>query len=184
MRKIAIMLLALVLVSGTAFAAGTRTGQSGFSADLSVNYATEPESGFDGTFGPEFGFNADLSRFGVELGSKSFELQARASMSYYNFDGSDPGLDEYRRIPFFAGGRILYPVSPQVKLYGQLGLELSFDKVKAFGHSETDTNVGLVPGVGVIFPISNQFYVGGNMNLHLITDAYFTIGATVGFNIP
>lgn len=182
MKKTAIMLLALVLVTGTAFAAD---GQGAFSMDLSANYASEPEDGFDGTFGPEFGVNADLRSLGLDLGpSKSFDVQGRVSMSYYNFDGSDPGLDEYRRIPFFLGGRILFPASPQVKLYGQLGIELSFDKVDTFRGSETDTNLGLVPGVGVVFPVSNQIYVGGNMNMHLITDSYFTLGVTVGFNLP
>ena len=185
MKKVAIMLLALVLVSGTAFAAGSQTGQGAFSLDLSGNFASEPDSDFDWTFGPEFGVNADLSRLGVDIGTKSFELQARASMSYYNFDGSVNNVDlEYRRIPFFAGGRILFPVSPQAKLYGQLGLEVSFDKVDHVGGSESDTNLGLVPGVGIIFPVSNQLYLGLNLNMHLISDTYFTLGGTVGFNLP
>ncbi len=113
MKKVVIMLLGLVLASGTAFAAGS--AGSGVSIDLSGNYASEPESGFDGTFGPELGCNVDLSRtFGV---SKGLELQGRASLSYYNWDESIFGHDlEFRRIPLFLGGRILTSVSPQVKL--------------------------------------------------------------------
>ncbi|MGE5189181.1 MAG: outer membrane beta-barrel protein [Gemmatimonadota bacterium] len=190
MKRIAFMILALVLVSGTAFAAGGQAG-SGVSVDLSGNYASEPASGFDGTFGVELGANADLNRLGINLAtSKSVELQGRASLSYYNWDESFFGQDfEYRRIPFFLGARVLAPMSPQVKVYGQLGLEISFDRVElynpVFGKvSESDTNLGLTPGVGILFPVSNQFYLGGNLSWHIISDDYFTLGVTVGFNIP
>ncbi len=190
MKKVAIMFLALVLVSGTAFAAGSQAG-SGASADLSLNYASEPASGFDGTFGLELGANVPLSRLGMNVStSKGVELEGRASLSYYNWDETFFGQDlEYRRIPFFVGGRVLAPVSPQLKVYGQLGLELSFDKVEVFvpglgRFSESDTNLGLAPGVGIIFPVSNQLYLGGNLSWHIISDNYFTLGVTVGFNLP
>lgn len=189
MKKIAFALLALVFVSGTAFAAGS--AGSGVSIDLSGNYASEPEGGFDGTFGPELGVNVDLSRLGMNVGtSKSVEVQGRASLSYYNWDQSFFGQDlEFRRIPLFVGGRVVALVSPQVKLYGQLGLEISFDKVDVFipglgSGSESDTHLGITPGVGVLFPISNQFYIGGNLNWHIIDHDYFTLGVTVGFNLP
>lgn len=190
MKKVAIMLLALVLASGTAFAAGGQAG-SGVSFDLSGNYASEPASGFDGTFGLELGANVDLNRLGTSIStSKGVELQGRASLSYYNWDESIFGQDlEYRRIPLFVGGRVLAPVSPQLKVYGQLGLEISFDEVEffhpVFGRfSESDTNLGLTPGVGIIFPVSNQLYLGGNLSWHIISDNYFTLGVTVGFNLP
>ncbi len=190
MKKVALILLGLVLVSGTAVAAGNPAG-SGLSVDLSGNYASEPASGFDGTFGPELGVNVDLSRLGLNVGaSKSVEVQGRASLSYYNWDQSIFGVDlEYRRIPIFVGGRVLTSASPQVKLYGQLGLELSFDKVEAFNpvfgkESESKTRLGLAPGVGILFPISNQLYLGGNLSWHIVSDNYFTLGVTVGFNLP
>ncbi len=192
MKKIVVMLLALGLVSGTAFAAGTgNPAGSGMSVDLSGNYASEPASGFDGTFGPELGFNVDLNRIGLNVGaSKNVEVLGRASLSYYNWDQSVFGQDlEFRRIPFFVGGRVATAVSPQIKLYGQLGLEISFDRVEHFNPvfgriSESDTNVGITPGVGVLFPISNQLYVGGNLNWHIIEDNYFTLGVTLGINLP
>ncbi len=192
MKKIVMMLLALGLVSGTAFAAGAgNPAGSGLSVDLSGNYASEPASGFDGTFGPELGVNVDLNRIGLNVGaSKNVEVLGRASLSYYNWDQSVFGNDlEFRRIPFFVGGRVATSVSPQIKLYGQLGLEISFDKVEVvhpvFGKvSETDTRVGITPGVGILFPISNQLYVGGNLNWHIIDDNYFTLGVTLGLNLP
>ena len=189
MKKVVLTLLALVLVSGTAFAAGS--AGSGVSFDLSGNYASEPASGFDGTFGLELGANVPLSRLGMEVGtSKGVQLEGRASLSYYNWDENIFGADlEYRRLPLFVGGRVVAPVSSQIKVYGQLGLELSFDKVEVFipglgKGSESDTNLGITPGVGILFPISNQFYVGGNLNWHIISDDYFTLGVTVGFNLP
>jgi len=189
MKKAALMVLGLVLVSGTAFAAGP--AGSGMSLDLSGNYASEPASGFDGTFGPELGFNVDLNRIGLNVGtSNNVEVQGRASLSYYNWDQTVSGVDlEYRRIPLFFGGRVLTSVSPQIKLYGQLGLEISFDKVEAFHPvfgrlSESDTNLGITPGVGILFPISNQIYLGGNLSWHIIEDNYFTLGVTVGLNLP
>src|SRR5512135_2939012 len=108
MKKVALMLLGLVLVSGTALAAGNPAG-SGVSVDLSGNYASEPTGNFDGTFGPELGVNADLSRIGLNVGaSKTVEVQGRASLSYYNWDENNFGVDlEYRRIPLFVGARVL-----------------------------------------------------------------------------
>ncbi len=192
MKKVVVMLLALGLLSGTAFAAGTgNPAGSGLSIDLSGNYASEPASGFDGTFGPELGVNVDLNRIGLNVGaSKNVEVLGRASLSYYNWDENIFGVDlEYRRIPLFLGGRVATTVSPQVKLYGQLGLELSFDRAEAFHPvfgkvSESDTNIGITPGVGILIPISNQFYVGGNVSWHIIEDNYFTLGVTLGLNLP
>lgn len=191
MKKIPFALLALVLISGTAFAAGGQAGQSPAGIDLSGNFASEPAGGFDSTFGLELGANVPLSRLGMNVAtSKNVELQGRASLSYYNWDDSVFGVDlEYRRIPFFVGGRVLAPVSPQLKVYGQLGLELSFDRREQFvpglgRASDSDVNLGLTPGVGIIFPVSSQVYLGANLNWHLIEDDYFTLGVTVGFNLP
>lgn len=188
MKKVAIMLVALILASGTAFAAGGQAGSA--SIDLSGNFASEPASGFDDTFGLEIGANVPLSRLGMNVStSKSTEVQGRVSLSYYNWDQSVFGNDlEYERIPFFVGGRVVSAVSPQFKVYGQLGLELSFDKVETFNPvfgkvSESDTNLGITPSVGILFPLSNQVFLGASLGWHIITDDYFTLGVTIGFNL-
>lgn len=184
MKKIAIMLLGLALASGTALAQTTAPAGSGISVDLSGNYASEPDGGFGGTFGLELGGNLDLTRsFDAP---KSIEIQGRASLGYYNWDDDVAGVElEYRRIPLFIGGRVLTPVAPQLKLYGQLGLELSFDNKENLGAgSDSDTHLGLTPGVGLIVPLSNQFYVGADLGWHVIKDSYVTLGVTVGFNLP
>lgn len=184
MKKVAIMLLALAIVPGTALAQSAAPAGSGISIDLSGNYASEPDGGFGGTFGLELGGNVDLTKsFDAP---KSLEIQGRASLSYYNWDDTVLGQElEYRRIPLFVGGRVLTPIAPQLKLYGQLGVELSFDKKEHFASgSDNDTHLGLAPGVGVIVPLSNQFYVGGDLGWHITKDNYVTLGVTVGFNLP
>ncbi len=189
MKKVVIAFFALALACGTAFAAGSPAG-SGASADLSLNYASDPGSGFDGTVGLELGANMDLNRLGINLStSKGVDLQGRVSLSYYNFeDDRFFGADlEYRRIPLFVGGRVVAPVAPSLKVYGQLGLELSFDRVEVYvpgvgKHSDSDVNLGLTPGVGLIVPLSSQFYLGANLNWHIIEDDYFTLGVGAGIN--
>ncbi len=188
MKKVALMILGLVLVTGTAFAAGPAGG--GVSLDLSGNYASEPTGNFGGTFGPEFGVNVDLNRLGLNVGqTKTVEFQGRASLSWYNWDETVGGVDlDYRRIPLFVGARVVSPVAPQFKVYGQLGLELSFDDLEfrtpGGKASDSDVNLGLTPGVGILFPISNQLYIGGNLSWHIIDHDYFTLGVTVGLNLP
>ncbi len=187
MKKVALIVLGLVLVSGTAFAAGP--GGSGVSLDLSGNYASEPTGDFGGTLGPEFGVNINLNCVGLDVGAtRTVEFQGRASLSWYSWDESIAGEDfDYRRIPIFVGARVLSPVAPQFKVYGQLGLELSFDRlefpVPGGRASDSDTHLGLTPGVGILFPVSNQLYVGGNLSWHIIDHDYFTLGVTVGFNL-
>ncbi|MGE5663442.1 MAG: outer membrane beta-barrel protein [Deltaproteobacteria bacterium] len=184
MKKVAIMILALALVSGTALAQSTAPAGSGISVDLSVNYASEPKGGFDGTFGLGVGGNLDLTK--SFSAPQNIEIQGRASLSYFNWDDDVAGQElEYRRIPLFIGGRVLTPVAPQLKLYGQLGLELSFDDRDNVGAgSDSDTHLGLTPGVGLIVPLSNQFYLGADLAWHIIKDDYVTLGVTVGFNLP
>ncbi len=187
MKKVALMVLGLVLVTGTAFAAGP--AGSGVSLDLSGNYASEPTGDFGGTLGPEFGVNVDLNRVGLDVGAtRTVEFQGRASLSWYSWDESVAGVDlDYRRLPIFVGARVLSPVAPQFKVYGQLGLEVSFDRqdirVPGGKSTDTDTNLGVTPGVGILFPVSNQLYVGGNLSWHIIDHDYFTLGVTVGFNL-
>lgn len=195
MKKVAFLLLVLAFTSGAAFAADPQAGRGGVSFDLSGNYATEPASGFGGTFGPELGANVSLSRLGMNVSaSKGVDVQGRASLAYYNWDESEFGVDvSFRRIPFFLGGRVVAPVSPQMKVYGQLGLEVSFDRAEVavdipgigvIKDSASETHLGLTPGVGILFPVSNQFYVGANLSYHIIEDSYATLGVTVGFNLP
>jgi hypothetical protein len=186
MKKIAIAALFSVLVFASADVAGAA---GGIGVDLSGNWASEPSSGFDDTFGLELGMNVDFKKFGVNIDSKNLDLLGRVSLGYYDWDKDAPGTTlDYQRIPLFLGARLQTSLAPQVKFYGQLGLEFSFDDkeyVNAFGkQSDSELNVGLTPGIGLLFPISNTFYAAIRFDYHIISDDYATLGLTLGFNLP
>jgi hypothetical protein len=187
MKKIVSAVLFSVLVFANADVAGAAGGNS---IDLSGNWASEPSGGFDDTFGVGFGLNLDLKRLGVDVNSKNTEVQGRISLSYYNWDQNAFGTTlDYQRIPLFLGARVLTPLSPQVKLYGQLGLELSFDDKDVFNsfygkQSNSDLHVGLTPGIGLLFPINKNFYAAIGLDYHIIENDYATLGLTLGFNLP
>ena len=186
MRKIVFAALFSVLVFANADVAGAA---GGIGIDLSGNWASEPSGGFDDTFGLELGMNVAFKKFGLNVDSKNTEYQGRVSLGYYDWDKGAPGTTlDYQRVPLFLGARVLTSLAPQVKLYGQLGLEFSFDDkeyVNAFGkQSDSELNVGLTPGIGLLFPISNSFYAAIRFDYHIISDDYATLGLTLGFNLP
>jgi len=87
------------------------------------------------------------------------------------------------------GARALTSLSPQIKLYGQLGLELSFDDKDTMDYffrkqSNSEVNFGITPGIGLLFPITNQVYAGIGLDYHIISDGYATLGLTLGFSLP
>ena len=188
MRKIVFVALFSVLVFANADVAGAAGGAG---IDLSGNWASEPSGGFDDTFGLELGLNVDFKKFGLNVDSKNMEFQGRVSLGYYDWDKGAPGTTlDYQRIPLFLGARVLTSLSPQVKLYGQLGLEFSFDDkdsytgIPGLKQSDSEVNVGLTPGIGLLFPISNSFYAAIGLDYHIVSDGYATLGLTLGFNLP
>jgi len=192
-KKIAFMIIALMFISTVAYAA-EETGM-GFSIDFSLNGAkgnkeVYPSSLFSGTLGVEFGVNVDLKRFGMDAGaSKGVEFQGRASISHYKWNEAFFSHDSYRRIPLFVGIRSLVPLfTKHVKVYGQIGPEISFDNQKDYylwtdtlTSDENSVNIGITPGVGILFNIY-RVYLGVGFNYHIIKDPYGTLGLTVGFN--
>jgi len=188
MRKIVFLALFSVLVFANADVAGAA---GGIGIDLSGSWASEPSSGFDDTFGIGFGLNVDFRQLGLNVNANNMEFQGRISLSYYEWDQSAPGTTlDYQRIPLFLGARVLTSLSPQVKLYGQLGLEFSFDDkdsytgIPGLKQSDSEVNVGLTPGIGLLFPISNSFYAAIGLDYHIVSDGYATLGLTLGFNLP
>lgn len=186
MRKIVFVALFSVLVFANADVAGA---EGGIGIDLSGNWASEPSGGFDDTFGVELGMNVDFKKFGLNVDSKNMDFQGRVSLGYYDWDKTQSGINlDYQRVPLFLGARVLTSLAPQVKLYGQLGLEFSFDDkeyLNASGkQSDSELNVGLTPGIGLLFPISNSFYAAIRFDYHIISDDYATLGLTLGFNLP
>jgi len=186
MRKIVFAVLFSLLVFANADVAGAG---GGIGIDLSGNWATEPSSGFGDTFGLELGLNVDFKKLGLNVDSKNMDFQGRISLGYYDWDKTQSGFNlDYQRVPLFLGARVVTSLAPQVKLYGQLGLEFSFDDkeyLNASGkQSNSELNVGLTPGIGLLFPISNSFYAAIRLDYHIISDDYATLGLTLGFNLP
>ena len=188
MKKFVLAALFSVLVIASAGAAGAA---GGIGIDLSGNWASEPSGGFGDTFGLDLGLNVDFRKFGVNLESKNLDLLGRVSLGYYDWDKGAPGTTlDYQRIPFFLGARLQTSLAPQIKFYGQLGLEFSFDDkdsytgIPGFKQSDSELNVGLTPGIGLLFPISNTFYAAIRFDYHIISDDYATLGLTLGFNLP
>ena len=186
MRKIVFAVLFSVLAFATADVADAA---GGIGIDLSGNWASEPSGGFDDTFGVEFGLNADLKSLGLDVNTKNMEVQGRIGLGYYDWDRNADGTNlDYQRVPLFLGARVLTPLAQQVRLYGKLGLELSFDDKETFNgnvkQSDSELNVGLTPGIGLLFPISDSFYAAIGLDYHIISDDYATLGLTLGFNLP
>lgn len=183
MKRVLILALSvsLLFIGGSAFAAN-----SGASLDFSGSVASEPTGGFGTGWGLDVGANVDFARLGIKVNlPEKMKMQARASAGYYKWTDDVFGVDlEYRRIPFDVGGRFVYTINPQAHAYGDLGVEVSFDRREFFGSSETDTNLGLVPGVGINYYLNDRVYIGAEVRAHLIKDAYSTFGANVGFDLP
>jgi opacity protein-like surface antigen len=195
MKKVLLVLLAVVVLSaGTAFAGQKKTG---LNLDAFVGLATEPASGLGNTFGLGVGATLDLAALGAGGSGSADDVKLRADISYFNWDEN---FYEFRRIPVFAGARYFFVPAGKgssVSVYGEGGLELSFDKVDVeicFGippfipvtcstASEDEVNLGLTLGGGLEVPVADNVYIGANLRLHLISDAYFTLLGSIGFSL-
>jgi opacity protein-like surface antigen len=174
MKRSAIAILtALVLLStgATVFAAGSNTGD--LEVDGSFALATGP-----GSFDSGWGVNAGV---GYMLNDVVKNLQARVDIGYYDFstDFFFTSLD-FTRVPITVSARYYFPISDQLKVFAQAGVEASADSkefIDVFGFKETknELNVGLSPGAGVEFWINPQISVYVLGRSHLITDSYITM---------
>ncbi len=184
MRRVPLALAAVALLAlpaaaqqpGAAATAPAAAGAGTKGLDLWLYYANEPLNELDGEFGVDVGFTMDIRKMGIQ--NTGPEVQGRVSLGYYSWDKR--GID-YERVPLFVGAKILSPVAPQVKVFGQLGVEFSFDDISTPVGSDDEVNVGFTPGAGVQFDLSPQLFVGGALNWHIIEDDYWTFGAGIGF---
>lgn len=181
--RIAFMAFALVIPAAVSFAQGGAAA-----LDISGNYATEPAGGFGGTAGIEIGGIVDFDRLGVDIRMENVRTAARAAFGYYDWDDSVSGVDiSYRRIPFFLGGRFIVPIAAPFLAYGDLGLEVSFDRKEGVSSgnrvSDSEVNLGLRPQIGIIYPVSDRSTLGAGIAWHVVSDPYLTLGFTVGFTL-
>jgi len=175
MKKIVIITAAVLLALSTGTQAFAKSEQMGNAeVDASLVWASAPTSDFDSTIGLDIGA-------GVMLPQIDKNLQGRVDITFLSFDGSFFGTNlTYSRVPITVSGRYYIPAQQTVKVYGQGGLELSFDKVDTavfpgFKASESSINLGLVGGVGIDVAISPQLSFVADARLHLITDYYLTL---------
>ncbi len=188
MKKIALLILVVLVLLGmtaTAFAKTVESYQQGVEVDASLVVASAPASGFDTGVGVTFGA-------GTMLPQIDRNLQGRVELSYFSWSATEFGVDvTYTRIPIDIAGRYYIPTqADNLKLYLQAGLEISFDKVEAAGpspfgtstSSESTSNLGIVPGVGIDYKINQNLSLVADLRAHLISDSYLTIQGGVAYH--
>ncbi len=179
---LALLAACVLLLSGTlAFAKTIRSSSAGLQTseaevDGSFAFATGPGS-FDTGYGLNFGA-------GYTLGEIDKNLQARVDISYfqfsydYAFGGGSTGLN-YTRVPITVSGRYYLPVMDKLRVFGQAGLETSFDHSDYYSggnkQSKTELNLGISPGAGVEFFVNRHISIFALGRAHLISDSYFSM---------
>jgi hypothetical protein len=180
-KRAFIVSLVVVLLAGasSAWAEDARY----ISAEVFGGFATEPEDDLDIGYGIGAGLNLPFgSVFRTSSEAATKDLYFRLDVTYFKWED---GPREFTRIPIFLGLR--YYLSPErlrqdkLALFGEAGLELSFDEKEKFGRSDDDVDIGFPLGIGLQYFITETVYVGGNVRLHLISDNYLSFLASIGF---
>jgi opacity protein-like surface antigen len=168
--------------------------------DFNLGYSAEAFEGFGGAFGFGLGTQYDLTKFSRKLD----KFYGRFDINRYSYSEEIFGIElKASRMPFFLGARYMHSLKP-VTIFGELGLELSFDSLEvatsatslssfdpitflpiysstSMKAEASETNYGITPGVGVLYGITNKVYAGLNIRYHIISDAYLTIGIFAGY---
>lgn len=148
-------------------------------------FAKQGDTSIEGFVGIGRGPDDEEIDFGTEIGGgvgfgyeaiDNFQLQV--DISYYKWSesenvGSIVGTEELRNIPLFLGGRLLLPVTPKIKFFGELGLSVNFLKISAkspglFSESESKTKIGVVPGIGGYYMVTPQLGLGLGLRYNII----------------
>ncbi len=187
MKRFALITLAALIVCSiiaTAFArpAGAASSQ-GVEVDGSLAVASAPASGFDAGFGVTFGF-------GMMLPQVNKDLQGRVEFSYYEWSATEFGIDvTYKRVPVDFGVRYFLPTqSGNLKVFVDGLLELSFDEVEVSNFpfpgtsSESETHLGLVPGIGIDLKMSPNLSFVADARWHVITDDYLSLQVGLAYH--
>lgn len=163
-----VMLLAVILPS----AAVSREGDA--QVDFSLDIATEPARDFDAELGFTLG------------GGYQFmdEWQLRGDLSYYSWDrGNFFSDEEFTRIPVSASVRKYFTLPPPgLKVFGQAGVEISFDDNEFRGGSDDDVNVGLPIAGGVDYSFRPEWSVNGTVKHHFVEHDYTTINFGISYH--
>jgi hypothetical protein len=144
-----IFLFAVLHQSTNAFAKTTR-----FSIEGSAGFGTSPQD-----------INSD-STVGFSIGQGLFvtdNFQARIDVSYFKWnDKSCSRCDLLRNIPIVLGGRFYFPVAPQIRLFGEVGV--GAELLEYLGSQKY--GISLVPGVGAELMVVPQLGLGVDLRRH------------------
>jgi opacity protein-like surface antigen len=209
-RLVFICLASVFLFAGTAHAqSGTQAGElDGWIVEFALGLASEPAGDFGRGYGLGVGISQSFDSLFPGAGNSTFtdNLLLRADLNYFSWDDkiSIPGASaeiEFTRVPLFLGGRYVFPqkLGNKVLMYADGGIEISFDEAEAAAciaafppfiltstctsKSDSEVNLGITPGFGLVVPITDRVNIGANLRYHLISDDYFSGMATVGIRL-
>ncbi len=179
------LVLAGLIVAVMVVSAGPASAAQGNNTvDGSLILGTAPASGLDMGIGVGAGLTFDISD---RMRSSNAKLAIRADLSYLNFDGDYFGVGiSYSRLMLFGGPRFYLGGSKGgPKPFVEGGLEFSHDSYDIYvlglgKRSVSDTNFGLAGGGGVEIPLQGNLKLSFSGRLHLITDDFLSIAATLG----
>ncbi len=186
MKRIIVVAFAVVLMAMSAGSAFAAQDKGGVMIDGTLAFASEPASGFGTTVGFGVGTSIDITDK-MKLSDKNAKIQLRGDLTYYEWSQTEFGIDlSYKRLIAFGGGRYFLPMGGRstVAPYLEAGVEVAYDRAEAatfFGKaSATEIDLGVAGGAGLEIPLSDKLVLGVNGRLHLITDSFLTVGASLG----
>jgi hypothetical protein len=198
MMKKAALLFSLIVVLIASPDTGFAQEDHGASVEAFLAIGSEPAGDLGTGYGLGVGLNIPFNDiFNLNSPSRAAkDLMIRADISYFSWEGdTDTPFfsvdEEFTRIPIFLGIRFFLPddiiQAEGLRIYGEAGVELSFDeaevKFNGFKESDDEINFGVPIGVGMQYYISEKWYLGLNARLHIISDDYFTLAASMGFDL-
>ena len=201
-KKSAVLIILFVFVLMSA-GDGLAQPEHGSSLDFSFGIGSEPAGDVGTGYGLGVGLNVPFTNVFQTTGSGAADnLMLRADLTYFSLDGTTTAPlggsieQDYRRIPLFLGVRY-FASADTIKaeglgIYVEIGVALSFDEVEVktaipglppISASDDEINFGVPIGAGLQYYISEKLYLGVNARFHIISDSYFTLLGSIGFDL-
>lgn len=184
-RAVLVFIAVFLILGGTAFAANRGPSFEGF-----LGIGTEPDDDLGLGYGLGVGFNLPFDDVFHVSNPRSVEnLMIRTDITYFHWEdevtvGPFTVDVEFTRVPVFFGVRYFMPSgvikAQNLGLFVEGGFELSFDGGDT---PDDEVNLGFPVGFGMQYQVNPTTYLGLSGRLHLISDSYFSLLATLGFGI-
>ncbi len=155
--------------------------------DFGLGFATEAYSGSGTGLNLSVGGGYELLKISAIKGGT---LQVRGDIAYNRWSDDAFGTDlTFTRIPVSGAARLYVPVANQLRLFGEAGLEISFDSAEVavptiFGGgkvSADETNVGMLFGGGLEYTLAPKVFLNGALRIHAIDSSYLNGSVGIGF---